>query len=505
MPKVSDKKSVLKMVVKDAVYSEKKVENFDGRQIKYPEVEVRVLTGDHALTAAKAKELIGWREEGPDEKFDDYDLVDARGRRVKLLNNPRNRPFDRGLAATWKSEVLCPGTDGDGKVVRTRWKLNGENLIIGRTGVTISAQHRLVGLITAAQEWAKDPTKWPNWAEEPVMECLIAFGIDESDATVNTIDTGKPRTLADVICRSEFFSDVRRGTGERLKMAKIVEFAVRWLYSRTGAGADALTTRRTHAESLDFISRHPKLLECVRHVHDEDGGEGLVHSFVSRGYASALLYLMGSSTTDPKAYLEARCPTEELLDWKLWETACDFWTDLAASNKRLAAVRTVLGRMMDDDVDNSEVRAALAIRAWHLYSKKKAVTADLLQLKFHTSDNEVRTLVDPPLVGGIDVGSHQHRDEVAAASSATVTPDDVELEKVKIRKENDAKKRGPARSPKLQVDDHVWVAEDGGHWEGTLLEIYAAVGGKQVARVEDSKGNIYESAVGDLTNQDPNA
>jgi hypothetical protein len=212
---------------------------------------LELASGDKAITVEYAKKLLGWTVEDDKEKFNaNYLLKDFSGKKVRCSNNVTNRPLYMAVVKVLIQEIL-----------RKRWRLNGESLIIGSTGLILNGQHTLIALILAGQQWEKDPEACDQWTTEPTIDKAIVFGIDESDMTVNTMDTCKPRSLADVIYRSEFFSGIK--AGDRQACARIADYAVRILWHRTGAGLDAFAPRRTHAESLDFIARHPRLLSYL--------------------------------------------------------------------------------------------------------------------------------------------------------------------------------------------------------------------------------------------------
>lgn len=274
------------------------------REIIYKDVTVSVCKGDDAVTVEQAKKLLGWETESDKVKFGNtFLLKDIEGNKVRCQNNSHNRRFSMTVARTLMAEIL-----------RGKWRFNGESMIIGRSGETISAQHRLIGLILAAQEWEKDKERWSFWTDEPTLESVIVFGIDEGDETVNTVDTGIPRSLSQVIERSEYFAGMKQK--DRHRCAQMADYAIRLLWHRTGAGMDAFAPKRTHAESLDFLARHPRILECVKHVYEENGEEGKIANYVSPGYAAGLMYLMGCCATDPQEYGATDTPVESMLDWK---------------------------------------------------------------------------------------------------------------------------------------------------------------------------------------------
>lgn len=468
------------------------------RPIIYTEEKSRRCKGDKALTGEQAKELLGWEEETDDVKFGgDYLLTDMDGNKIRCHNNNTNRPFDASLAKTWQSEHLLGN-----------WQLNGENVIVGNTGQCLDCQHRLIGFVLAVQEWYKNPDKWPYWETEPTMETFIVTGIDESDKVVNTINTGKPRSLADVLFRSPYFADLPRS--DRNKVARICDYGVRILWYRTGEGADAFSPRRTHAKSIDFIDRHPKILQCVRHIHDENGRDSKLTNFISPGYAAGLLYLMGSGNTDSENYGGDNNRDEGQLEWGLYDQACDFWVLLAQGAQEMQPLRDALGNIIDEDGGSMAEKCALVIKAWNLYSIGKKMSIEKLALEYATDGDGIKTLIELPTVGGIDIGSPQSPPE------PDPTPDELEERKGEEQKKRVAKKetndkkakakkktskKKKKASPKFEpvVGDTVWVNDpDGEHYDGELLQIVGTM-----VRIETSTGAIIEEPLSRIQTTEP--
>lgn len=365
------------------------------RPVVYEKISVKLHNGDTTLTFEQAKTLLGYITESENIKFGgDYTTTNADGDKVRCLHNVRNRPIYRGTMETYTQEVL-----------NKRWRLNGETLIIGKTGITISGQHRLLGFIDAVLTWRKEPGKWINWQEEPTFPCIIVYGVDEDDETVNTIDTGKPRSLADVLYNSKYFAKL--GPHDRRVAARAADYCVRTLWDRTHAGEDAWAPKRTHAESMDFIARHERMLDCVRHIIEEDGGDGKISKLLSLGTAAGCCYLMATSATeyereDKKGYGQVDTRSEAQLDFELWDKAQDFWTELAGG-KKLEAVRAAIAAGQETTTLSQPEIIGVLVRAWEQYANGKAVKADHLQLDYTTIDG-VDVLAENPKFGGIDLG-----------------------------------------------------------------------------------------------------
>lgn len=463
------------------------------REVLYDDVKVRVYrtnpkTGaDDRLKAEDAKKLLGW-DESKEATVDRYTLIDMNGSKVRCWNNAHNRAFDAGLARMWASEVLA-----------CRWKLNGETMIIGETGETISAQHRLAGLVFAKQEWEKNREKYPQWETEPAMDCIVVTGVKEADDTVNTIDTGRPRSLADVIFRSDVFADITKES-ERKQVARMTAYALKFVWSRTGANSDAFAPgKHTHGDSMDFISRHPRLLNFVRHVWEEDGGnEKRISKYLSPGYAAGLCFLMACSATEQEQgnawRKEGSSANEDMLNWSLQDRAEEFWVAVSGGDKSVSpAIRTAmdLPTHSDDDagglVEQAE-RIAIIAKAWAVFAalgKNGEIKPSQLELKY-TGDGEERVLDETPTVGGIDIGKSADDTTDSEHPAEASSPVQVPAKKAAGRKPAHATGEWSER-----IGQPVSVNDNGNVWNGTVKKVYSTQHAA-VADVEDEEGREYQ-------------
>lgn len=466
------------------------------RPVKYERVKSVVYDQDNPLTAEEAKRLLGWEAETEAAPFGaKYLLRDEQGTKVRCTNNVGNRPFNPSIARLWRSEIL-----------QGHWKLNGESLIIGHTGTTISAQHRLIGLILAVQQWEREPERYPFWQTDPVMHTVLVQGIDESDAVVNTIDTGIPRSLGDVIYRSGMFSDLNQH-GCRV-CSRMASYAIRLLRHRTGASLTAFNPHPSHADSLDFLERHDRLLECVRHIYEEDGDKDRkVAKYLGPGYASGLLYLMATSSTSSESaanYYRASDRHGGMLDWDRWNQASDYWVNLAAGGDETSAVRHVLGDMLrEGSVSNAERWAVVAL-GWIGWVEGERVTPDLLVLEYEEQDG-LRRLAEHPSVGGIDLGDPRKADETLIF---TVDPTPAEIDK------RAASARRPKLSPHRAGDywadgDVAWIYYDEEEEQSYLATVvgapYECTDGIDRVMVCTAQDEQWEVEVLNLTLKKPSA
>jgi hypothetical protein len=193
---------------------------------------------------------------------------------------------------------------------------------------------------------------------------------------------------------------------DRRDMDRIANYAIRLILHRTG-NPDAFAPQRIDAKSTDFIVHHPHLLEAVNHIWKENGKDNRIGKYVSTGYAAGLLYLMGSSATDPKAYRNVDESGDDTLDWSQWNKACDYFTILAGDAQETHAVRTALNKSTEDGVKSNAECWAIIIKAWLCFAANKEITDKSLEIEYLTDDDGVRTLAECPTVGGIDIGKPQ--------------------------------------------------------------------------------------------------
>ena len=403
----------------------------ESREILYPRIETRVFVSDSAkapigpggkpapaaFTPEIAKEVIGWQDEEQfaealkgqytaaelkniDTSFgEDYLFRDRYGKKIRCGNNLHNRPFYPKTAEAWMLEIL-----------RRKWRFNGESMVVDKYGGCQDIQHRAVGLIWAAQEWAidaqlpKPQQKWQKyWKQEPYIDCLIVFGIEDSDDVVNTINTGKPRTFSDALYRSSWFAG--KPVDVRDRLAKITANAVNFLWDRTSARLGSNAPHRPHSESFEFLDSHKKLLDCVKFISEEGDGKKIT-TYIGLGRAATLLYLMGSARSNAEDYVAS--PSDKSLDWSLYDKAEEFWTLFCANAAAIEPLREELERL-PLEITKEAFKIALFIKAWNLFSDGKKLTRDELELDMGDVDG-VFTLREHPRIGGIDVAYEEEED-----------------------------------------------------------------------------------------------
>lgn len=412
-PKAAETKTAKKKVKEETptlAKSDAVVDVPEEREIVYAGIELHVhsYANGTQLTPDMAKEILGWQEVGEKDQFHFFDPEDPK-KRVFLGRNARNRPFRKGLADTLGLEIL-----------RGKWKLNGETIIVDRLADVQSGQHRLVGLILADIMKRTDFEKWSEygWTEdEPVtMETCIVYGIHEDDATINTIDTGQKRSLGDVLYRSRVFAGksdklLKKLTGQLANATRLV-----WLRHNGQNVSDAPSF--PHSEALDFLEKHPKLLDAVEFIYGLDtgadkGGSRLISRYLNPGVAAGMMYLMGMSATDYDEYLESG-----KIDDTLWAKGEEFWQRFVDLDERpmdpVWCMRKMIPKLASGGTQVRDELNALIAKTFNAFIDDKEIDPvaefdkttgmySSLDVEKGEDDKGKVQLIEDPRMGGLDV------------------------------------------------------------------------------------------------------
>lgn len=488
------------------------------KSVIYDSVSVSLRDKGEPLTPEDAKALLGWTTEadagegGVKVAFgSDYSFRDKEGKKVRLLCNVTNRPFRISLAMRYANEIL-----------RRKWKLNGETIIIDRHGMIQSGQHRLVGLVLAEQLRQKDVPYWGGygWRGPVTIEALLVMGIDDKPETVDTLDIGQKRSLGDVLFRNHVWVGCSESESKRL--SSILAGAARLCWLRAGGRDVSDAPHFPHSEALDFIADHPRLLDAVLYVFNCDGGGGAdgkkLSTYVSLGYAAALLYLAGMGATDPDKY---HAEGSSALDDSLWEKSEQFWDLFADGEQSLHPLRNALARSDASGATARDEIVGTIVKAYNLYADGEEVTGRAIKIKKATDPETGKTVLNErPRLGGIDAEIEVYDDEPA--------DDDGELDetseskpKRSRSKKTDAKTNGkagdtadkPKRSRKKKgkeaerdtansaggfaVGDSVNVKDEAGDWTGKVTD-FTFSDGESMAKVAADEGGEYVVEVSKL-------
>jgi hypothetical protein len=436
-------------------------------------------------------------------------------------------------------------------ILEGQWEYNGEALVFGITGMTLSAQHRLIALVLASQRWTMDKLqadkeaaafkteaeyKWPNWTEEPYIISTVSYGVAEVDKIINTIDTGKPRKLADAIYRCQQLKHLK--PKPRKAYAKILKHAINMLSFRTGADVNAFKPNRTHTDNMDFWHRHPSLLPAVAHIYTENS-DGKMDRLCTLGYLAALVYLMGASATiEESEYLTTSKPEESQLDFSRFNQACDFLVQVASKAKGFEIVTNALAEMAKWETTSGGWRITandrfdLLLHAWGAHISGVAITLKTLNLEYQEwsqgkmlcfkgsvidETNQRRHLneEDRPWLGGIDRGAVKDEEEITQIAPGIPDPqgavEDAKSEiaqriaAIREKKQKKVVNLKPRRAgDDWAVDDVAWVASpDGEHWMGTITEIIDCDDGTQKVMLQDKYGKDWEENIEVLSFKPP--
>lgn len=397
-----------------------------------------LLTYNPPMSHLDARTLMGWAvEEQGGEKFgDEFLLLDHYGRKVRATNNVRNRPYYDATAEDRAQDIL-----------NRRFEFNGEPMLVAQEGWLLDGQHTCGGLIRAYERWLLDKDaktgeriwleQWPEdkYPDGPTIDKIIIYGISSADNVVNTMNTGKPRSLADVLYRSPYFAslparDSKTGI-DRVTAGKVTSSAIGQVWLRTGMYLSNFGSRRTTAEAVAWLEAHGgtkgKFLACVRHVLEADK-DGRVSSLIPLGYAVCVMWLMAQSDTSEEKAEKYYADDErniKRLDFSLWDKAVEFVSEFGKVKTikdsdetepvgKLSELTLALIAINNTSTENSNSaveRNYVITRAWNKFKSNKKVTADDVKVKYLRADKYgVRRLDDSPelggrLLGGIDLGA----------------------------------------------------------------------------------------------------
>ncbi|MDO8473186.1 MAG: hypothetical protein Q7T05_05135 [Dehalococcoidia bacterium] len=418
-----------------------------GRSIIYKDVEAVIWDKDHEsgpITLQVAKDLLNWESEkgyqarfkaaNPDSKKvpdygDGYLFKDQLGQKIRCWNNDRNRPFDEAHARKLAQDIL--NRNWAGPTTLEGETVNGEAIIVGRTGLIESGQHRLIGFVLACEMWEAEPHWKDTWEEMPVLESVVVKGVSESSSVIQTLDNVKPRALSDVFFTTETFSKLDpKGKKE---CSRMLEAAVNLLWTRTGAAESQFHKYQTHSESADFLARHGKLLKCVKHLYEENSDRAISNLRLSAGACSALIYLQGAGASDGDKYRSREPHVEKDADWSLWDKANDFWAEIAGDSAGVKPVRDAIGLLVDDETltgGRQREKFAILAKAWQSYKEGQKIKPDDLTLEYKPDDNGVLQMVGTYSFDGIDQG-----DKPVKVAEPEPTKEEVEAAKKAKRQE----------------------------------------------------------------------
>lgn len=429
-------------------------------------------TYDGPLTVDIAKKLLRWESEAEytarmlktepnsketkwryGEKFlfrDCSGLTEGAGAKINCWSNPKNRPFVRKRALMYAQDILN-GT----------YRMNLEPIIVGCYGNVLSGQHRLTGLIFAAQEWEKCKLKnnqgggkWEQyWKTLPYIETTVAYGCSEDPEVIRTLDNVMPRSLSDTIYTSPVFMNLPDDLA-RQECSRMMDYCVDCLFKRTKQ-LSAWNKFQTHTFAMNFADSHPRIEQCVAHIYKNNRDRVISKLRLSPGQSAAMLYLMGASATDEMDYHGSENKTETLINWANWDKALAFWNALVnPATKEMENLRSALQNLKDPHTGGKcreLVKQMVLSLAWNVWVDDGPITAIDLEIGPYltwSTDRDRTIVTEEPTVAGIDQGAIKGGGEEPDVGD----PDEAEAESVKKEKEairtaqlDEAARRVPSR------------------------------------------------------------
>lgn len=244
-------------------------------------------------------------------------LTPARAQEL-LDRNPHNRHLNTRRAADMARDIQ-----------NGRWAMNGDAIRINCDGSLIDGQHRCAAVVAAGMS----------------IDTLFIEGLDK--AVMNTIDTGRQRTLQDVLHLA--------GHAD----AKSLAAATRCAYLWARGGASRMNRLQpTRSELLDYLDRYPTLSDAVALVPR-------THNMIHRSVAQAFTFFQlnaGADATEVAEFMAAvinglGSPTEP---------AFELWRRLVRDNERHGP--------------NSQwVRAAQLTYAWNAHVEMRPISKIVLK------------------------------------------------------------------------------------------------------------------------------
>lgn len=344
----------------------------------YPSIELVLRKKESKpgpLMSADCKELIGWTEEGTDDKWgSDFVFKDTFGKKIRLLANPTNRPFKRTLALRYTSEHL-----------RGKWSLNLETIVLDSNGYVLQGQHRLTGFILAEQIRSLNPAKW---GKNPfVYETALGLGVSPKPENANTYDMGPKRSLDDVIYRHQKFAkDV--SDKDQKKISRILAGAIRLVWLRAGGQKISFAPHFPHSEALEFFKKHGKILDSVTDILGlelGDDNDRNISPLLSLGYAAGLHYLMMEIDRDKAQTF-----------WEFFSSG----EGLTKGSPILTLRQWLIKADAGTGPKRDEILGAI-VNAWNLFAAGKNGSLKEVRVARKKIDDKF-VLADFPRIGGID-------------------------------------------------------------------------------------------------------
>ena len=286
-----------------------------------------------------------------------------------LKCNVNNRPRKTSGISRFANDML-----------RKKWKAC-EPILLSNRGILLDGQNRCEALLLAEKTRQKDPEFYRSkygWRGPVAVPMLVIVGVSERD--IDSINTGEKRTGPDVLFRQKLFDSYRMADkspefkeADKKKLSKILATAVRTVWLRVGGKDVSDAPKFQHSELLEFLQKHPKLLDIVVETYrNDDGAEQRIQSLCSPAYLAAVAYLGAAQETDRDAY--DADGTVTITDDSL-KTAIDFIQTFAAGTglekgDPILVCRTIFQRQRKEGgTRDRDVLLNTLVKTWNAFSE----------------------------------------------------------------------------------------------------------------------------------------
>lgn len=447
------------------------------------------------LTIKDAEKMLGIREAKDGEKGIAVNTKDGKIK-VVMEKNVTNRPFSIGLSKQYADQMLKGEWAGQwNNLSRTP---AGESWILDWDGHIVSCAHRCFALFLAEHERQRlaaagcDERIEELGCKKPItIKALVVRGVDP--ATADFADTGKNRSLGDVLFRRHEYDGKDLNESQIKRLSRELAVAVRLVWLRTNGEQVARGSKLHHPEALAFLEKHPRLHDAVLHIFHEEGGSGVdgkkISDYISIGYAAGMMYLAGYMHSDAAKVHNGEIDMSRK-PATTWDQAEDFWTrfanqDFSGGKKGevVKSIHTILSKNAKAVEKHSrDALCTLITRAYLVWSgeeKDKWQTIRALSSKLTTKDGD-KEVLQLERFGGIDLDKEVLA-ELGLVDSAPVSRTSVD---------------------DWKVGDTCWVNdEDAGPWFGTI-EAFSD-DGKEVGVFSKEDDTSYRVDVSTLCVEQP--
>lgn len=229
---------------------------------------------------------------------------------------------------------------------RGEWRLNGEAIKISTNGRILDGQHRLMASVNTGT----------------TFQTLIVYGL--TDETQETMDSGKSRTLADILSL--------RGYKSTHSLAAIVTAIIRSEIYGIKAAVSSGTAARpvTNQQAIRRIETEPTVVDLFNHVN------GVTKAGLPGKIAGMLYYKFSEIDSDDTQFFFERLASGAGLE----------------RNHPILVLRALLLRLKSEPgAANSTYVTAVTIKAWNKFRAGE----DCSQLKFRVGGASPETFPEP--------------------------------------------------------------------------------------------------------------